>query len=59
VAPGLAEISERLGDRLETRVKVAMGTKGKGRITVEFATMGDLRRILDIIDPRNRTDRPI
>lgn len=59
VAPGLADISERLGDRLETRVKVDMGAKGKGRITVEFATMGDLQRILDIIDPRNRTDRPI
>jgi ParB family chromosome partitioning protein len=26
---------------------------------VEFASLDDLRRIVDIMDPRNRTDRPI
>jgi ParB family chromosome partitioning protein len=57
-APGLADISERLSDRLETRVKVDLG-RAKGRLTVEFATLEDLQRIVDIIDPRNRTDRPI
>ena len=31
----------------------------KGRITVEFASLDDLRRIVDIMDPRNRDDRPI
>ncbi|MDP9821319.1 ParB family chromosome partitioning protein [Nocardioides massiliensis] len=57
-APGLTEIADRLSDRLETRVKVDLG-KRKGKITVEFASMADLQRIIDILDPRNRTDRPI
>ena len=58
VAPGLDELGERLSDRLETRVKVDLG-KAKGKITVEFASLDDLRRIVDIMDPRNRDDRPI
>jgi ParB family transcriptional regulator, chromosome partitioning protein len=58
VAPGLADLAERLSDRLETRVKVDLG-RHKGKITVEFASLDDLRRIIDIMDPRNRFDRPI
>ena len=58
VAPGLADIAERLSDRFETRVKVDLG-KSKGRITVEFASLQDLQRIVDVMDPRNRIDRPI
>lgn len=58
VAPGLADLAERLSDRLETRVKVDLG-RSKGKITVEFATLDDLQRIVEIMDPRNRTDRPI
>jgi ParB family chromosome partitioning protein len=57
-APGLNEISDRLSDRFETRVKVELG-KAKGRISVEFATLEDLRRITEIMDPRNRHDRVI
>ena len=57
-APGLVDLADRLSDRLETRVKVDLG-KAKGKITVEFASMDDLRRIVDIMDPRNRMDRPI
>ena len=57
-APGLTELAERLSDRLETRVKVDLG-RTKGRITVEFASLDDLRRIVDVMDPRNRDDRPI
>ncbi|QIX28508.1 ParB/RepB/Spo0J family partition protein [Nocardioides sp. JQ2195] len=57
-APGLSELADRLSDRLETRVKVDLG-RSKGKITVEFASMEDLRRIMDIMDPRNRSDRPI
>nr|WP_253945699.1 ParB/RepB/Spo0J family partition protein [Nocardioides sp. zg-DK7169] len=56
--PGLVEYSDRLADRFETRVKVDLG-RSKGKITVEFATMEDLQRIVDIMDPRNRTDRII
>ncbi len=58
VAPGLSEIADRLSDRLETRVKVDLG-KAKGKITVEFASLADLQRIVDVMDPRNREDRPI
>nr|WP_202388316.1 ParB/RepB/Spo0J family partition protein [Nocardioides flavescens] len=57
-APGLVEIADRLSDRLETRVKVDLG-RSKGKITVEFASLEDLQRIIDVMDPRNRTDRPI
>ena len=57
-APGLADLAERLSDRLETRVKVDLGQR-KGKITVEFASLDDLRRIVEIMDPRNRTDHPV
>ena len=52
VAPGLVELSNRLSDRFETRVKVDLG-KSKGRITVEFASLDDLQRIVDMMDPSN------
>lgn len=48
-APGLQDLADRMTDRLDTRVKVEMG-KTKGVVTIEFATMGDLRRIVDLID---------
>ncbi|MFL6107378.1 MAG: ParB/RepB/Spo0J family partition protein [Marmoricola sp.] len=57
-APGLADLNERLSDRLDTRVKVTVG-KSKGTIAIEFASLGDLERIVAVIDPRNRDDRPI
>ena len=57
-APGLDELNERLSDRLDTRVKVTLG-RSKGRIAIEFASLADLERIVQIIDPRNRVDRPI
>jgi ParB family chromosome partitioning protein len=57
-APGLADLNERLSDRLDTRVTVTLG-KAKGRIGIEFASLADLERIVGIIDPRNRDDRPI
>ncbi|HET8559753.1 MAG TPA: ParB/RepB/Spo0J family partition protein [Marmoricola sp.] len=57
-APGLADLNDRLSDRLDTRVKVTLG-KAKGKIAIEFASLSDLERIVSIIDPRNRDDRPI
>ena len=57
-APGLADLNERLSDRLDTRVKVTLG-KSKGRIAIEFASLADLERIVTIIDPRKADDRPI
>jgi ParB family chromosome partitioning protein len=50
VAPRLTDLADRLSDRFETRVKVDLG-KTKGRITVEFASLDDLERIVDLMDP--------
>ena len=45
VAPGLRDLADRLSDALETRVKVELGRR-KGKITVEFASLDDLDRIV-------------
>jgi len=42
----LAELASRLGDRLDTTARISLGAK-KGQIVIEFATVGDLNRILD------------
>ena len=52
VAPGLADLAGRLSERFDTRVKVDLG-KSKGRITVEFASLDDLRRIVELMDPQS------
>ncbi len=49
-APALADLAERLSDRLDTRVKVDLG-RTKGKITVEFASIPDLERIVALLDP--------
>lgn len=41
----LTELAERLGDRLDTRVRIALGAS-RGTITIDFATVADLKRIL-------------
>jgi ParB family chromosome partitioning protein len=50
VSPALSDLATRLSDRFETRVKVDLGQK-KGKITVEFASMEDLERILGSLAP--------
>ncbi len=47
-APGVADLAERLSDRLDTRVRVQIG-KRKGKVLIEFATLEDLQRICDAI----------
>jgi ParB family chromosome partitioning protein len=47
-APALSDLADRLSDRFDTRVKVDIGRR-KGRITIEFATVDDLERIVGII----------
>ena len=44
----LDEVAERLGDRLNTRVKISL-TARKGQINIDFATIQDLNRILEEI----------
>ncbi|MGW0825445.1 ParB/RepB/Spo0J family partition protein [Streptomyces sp. NPDC002845] len=50
LSPALSDLATRLSDRFETRVKVDLGQK-KGKITVEFASMEDLERILGSLAP--------
>jgi ParB family transcriptional regulator, chromosome partitioning protein len=50
VAPGLADLANRLSDVLDTRVKVELGQR-KGKIVVEFASLDDLERIVKAISP--------
>lgn len=45
LAAHLVDVGERLGDRLNTRVRVAL-RKTKGQITIDFASVADLHRIL-------------
>jgi ParB family chromosome partitioning protein len=47
-APALVDLADRLSDRFDTRVKVDLG-RNKGKITIEFATVDDLERIVGII----------
>ncbi|KJK12855.1 chromosome partitioning protein ParB [Terrabacter sp. 28] len=46
--PQLDDFTSNLSDHLETRVAIALGQR-KGKITVEFASMEDLRRILGLM----------
>ena len=46
----LDQLQERLSDHLDTRVKVTLG-KTKGRITIEFASVQDLERIVAVMAP--------
>ncbi len=42
----LDEIAQRIGDRLNTRVHIALSSR-KGQIKIDFATIDDLNRITD------------
>ncbi|GAA5518501.1 putative chromosome-partitioning protein ParB [Demequina sediminis] len=46
----LDELGGRLGDRFDTRVKVKLG-RTRGSITIDFATVDDLNRIVGLLDP--------
>jgi ParB family transcriptional regulator, chromosome partitioning protein len=56
VAPRLTDLESRLTDRFDTRVKVDLG-RSKGKITLEFASLEDLERIVDLMDP-SRAGQP-
>ncbi|MCR2783068.1 MULTISPECIES: ParB/RepB/Spo0J family partition protein [unclassified Microbacterium] len=44
----LDEVAERLGDRLNTKVKINISAR-KGQVVIDFATIQDLNRILEEI----------
>jgi ParB family chromosome partitioning protein len=48
----LDDLSARLGDHLDTRVGVQLG-RAKGKITIDFATVEDLDRIVHLINPKD------
>jgi ParB family chromosome partitioning protein len=50
-SPELSDIADRLSERFDTRCHVDMGRR-KGRITIEFANLEDLHRILDSVEGR-------
>ena len=47
--PQLDDVAARLSDRYDTRVTIALGQR-KGRLTVEFASVEDLNRIVGLMD---------
>jgi ParB family chromosome partitioning protein len=49
-SPRLADLAARLSERFDTRVRVDLG-RAKGKVTIEFATVEDLERIVALIDP--------
>jgi ParB family transcriptional regulator, chromosome partitioning protein len=53
VAPQAEQVATRLSDLLDTRVRVDLG-RTRGRITIEFASADDLKRIADLIDDESR-----
>lgn len=44
----LDEYAEALTDRLDTQVKISLGAK-KGRIAIDFASLDDLNRIMELL----------
>jgi ParB family transcriptional regulator, chromosome partitioning protein len=48
--PQLDDLAARLSDRFDTRVKIALGQR-RGKLTVEFASVEDLNRIVALLTP--------
>ena len=51
--PGLQDVAERLSTAFDTRVTVSLG-KRKGKIVVEFGSVDDLQRIVDLMSASER-----
>jgi ParB family transcriptional regulator, chromosome partitioning protein len=49
----LDDLASRLGDRLDTRVSVALG-RTRGRLSIDFASVEDLNRIISLMAPEVR-----
>ena len=45
-------LASSLSDRLDTNVKISLGAR-KGRVSIEFASVEDLNRIMDVLSPGN------
>jgi ParB family transcriptional regulator, chromosome partitioning protein len=53
ISPALTDLADRLADRFETRVSVNVGG-GRGKVVVEFGSLEDLDRILELMAPGER-----
>ena len=51
--PGLQDVAEQLSSAFDTRVTVSLG-KRKGKIVVEFGSVDDLQRIVDLMNSTTR-----
>ncbi|WP_348732664.1 ParB/RepB/Spo0J family partition protein [uncultured Mycolicibacterium sp.] len=51
--PGLQDVAEQLSSAFDTRVTVSLG-KRKGKIVVEFGSVDDLQRIVDLMNASSR-----
>jgi ParB family chromosome partitioning protein len=49
ISPALTDLADRLSDRFDTRVTVNVG--GRGKVIVEFGSLEDLDRILELMAP--------
>ncbi|MGG5752513.1 ParB/RepB/Spo0J family partition protein [Zafaria sp. Z1313] len=47
-------LATSLSDRLDTNVKITLGAK-KGRVSIEFASVDDLNRIMSVIAPEGQS----
>lgn len=47
--PEMEILAQQIGDRFDTKVKISMGVK-KGKITIEFASPSDLKRIINLME---------
>lgn len=47
----LGYIADAFSDKLDTIVKIQLGAR-KGKMTIEFASVEDLNRIIDVLDPK-------
>ncbi|MHA7177827.1 ParB/RepB/Spo0J family partition protein [Arthrobacter sp. Sr24] len=43
-------LATSLADRLDTNVKISLGAR-KGKVSIEFASVADLNRIMDVLSP--------
>ena len=55
-APAVTELADKLSDAFDTRVRVELGRR-KGKITIEFASVDDLERIVGAMAPQIAADR--
>ncbi len=52
-APKVAELADTLSEHFDTTVKINLGQR-KGKISIEFASLDDLERIIGLINPKKR-----